>query len=110
MAAGNEERAPRSQSAPCVMAALMEGNVEVRHYDQLYYKRADVRTLIRYERADRRRTRCRLASLNKVDIEIEVGKVLSTKVAYHLGHFARTQGRGSRLLAARSLPERQISS
>ena len=58
-----ETRESADHSLPFVMAvALMEGNVEIRHYDQLYYKRSDVRALMqKIKRADRRRTRCRLA-------------------------------------------------
>ena len=52
--------------------------------------------------------------LNIVDIAMKSGKVLSTKVAYHLGHFKRLmtdaeQERKFRPLAAPLLPERQIN-
>jgi 2-methylcitrate dehydratase PrpD len=51
--------------------------------------------------------------LNIVDVETKSGKVLSTKVAYHLGHFKRfmtdeEQERKFRPLAEPLLPRRQI--
>jgi 2-methylcitrate dehydratase PrpD len=51
--------------------------------------------------------------LNIVDVETKSGKVLSTKVAYHLGHFKRfmtdeEQERKFRPLAQPLLPGRQI--
>jgi len=113
-----ETRESADHSLPFVMAvALMEGNVEVRHYDQLYYKRADVRALM--QKISVRIGEEPVAAwpevpLNIVDIEMKSGKVLSTKVAYHLGHFKRQmtdadQERKFRLLAAPLLPERQIN-
>ena len=113
-----ETRESADHSLPFVMAvALMEGNVEVRHYDQLYYKRSDVRALMQ-------KITVRIGAepvaawpdvpLNIVDIEMTSGKALSTKVAYHLGHFKRLmtdaeQERKFRPLAALLLPERQIN-
>jgi 2-methylcitrate dehydratase len=113
-----ETRESADHSLPFVMAvALMEGGVEVRHYDQLYYKRSDVRALMQ-------KISVRIGAepvaawpdipLNIVDIEMKSGKVLSTKVAYHLGHFKRLmtdeqQERKFRSLAAALLPERQIN-
>jgi 2-methylcitrate dehydratase PrpD len=51
--------------------------------------------------------------LNIVDIEMTSGKVLSTRVAYHLGHFKRfmtgeEQERKFRPLAEPLLPKKQI--
>jgi 2-methylcitrate dehydratase PrpD len=51
--------------------------------------------------------------LNIVDVEMKSGAVLSTKVAYHLGHFKRfmtdqEQERKFRPLAAPLLPETRI--
>jgi 2-methylcitrate dehydratase len=105
-----ETRESADHSLPFVMAvALMEGNLEIRHYDQMYYKRADVRALMqKNQRADRRRTHCRLAgsSLEHCRHRDEIRKSFSTKVAYHLGHFNRLmtdaeQERKFRPLAAR---------
>jgi 2-methylcitrate dehydratase PrpD len=51
--------------------------------------------------------------LNIVDIELKSGQVLSTKLAYHLGHFKRLmtgeeQERKFRPMAEALLPKRQI--
>jgi 2-methylcitrate dehydratase PrpD len=51
--------------------------------------------------------------LNIVDVEMKSGKVLSTRVAYHLGHFKRfmtgeEQERKFRPLAEPLLPKKQI--
>jgi 2-methylcitrate dehydratase len=113
-----ETRESADHSLPFVMAvALMEGGIEIRHYDQRYYKRADVRALM--QKITVRIGEEPVAAwpdlpLNIVDIEMKSGKVLSTKVAYHLGHFKRSmtdaeQERKFRPLAAPLLPERQIN-
>jgi 2-methylcitrate dehydratase len=96
--------------------ALMEGNLEIRHYEQMYYKRPDVRALMQ-------KIKVRIGEepvaawpdlpLNIVDVEMKSGKVLSTRVAYHLGHFKRfmtdaEQERKFRPLAEPLLPEKQI--
>jgi 2-methylcitrate dehydratase len=112
-----ETRESADHSLPFVMAvALMEGNLEIRHYDQMYYKRPDVRALMR-------KIKIRIGEepvaawpdvpLNIVDVEMNSGKVLSTKVAYHLGHFKRLmtdeeQERKFRPLAEPLLPKKQI--
>ena len=113
-----ETRESADHSLPFVMAvALMEGNLEIRHYDQLYYKRSDVRALMQ-------KIKVRIGEepvaawpdlpLNIVDVEMKSGKILSTKVAYHLGHFKRwmtdeEQERKFRPLAKPLLPEKQIT-
>jgi 2-methylcitrate dehydratase PrpD len=94
----------------------MEGNVEIRHYDQMYYKRSDVRALM--EKIKVRIGEEPVAAwpelpLNIVDIEMNSGEVLSTKVAYHLGHFKRfmtdaEQDRKFRPLAEPLLLKKQI--
>jgi len=112
-----ETRESADHSLPFVMAvALMEGNVEIRHYDEMYYKRSDVRALMQ-------KIKVRIGEepvaawpelpLNIVDVETKSAKVLSTKVAYHLGHFKRwmtdeEQERKFRPLAKPLLPEGQI--
>ena len=112
-----ETRESADHSLPFVMAvALMEGKLEIRHYEQTYYKRSDVRALMQ-------KIKVRIGEepvavwpevpLNIVDVEMESGKVLSTKVAYHLGHFKRfmtdeEQERKFRPLAEPLLPKRQI--
>jgi len=112
-----ETRESADHSLPFVMAvALMEGNVEIRHYDEMYYKRSDVRALMQ-------KIKVRIGEepvaawpelpLNIVDVEMKSAKVLSTRVAYHLGHFKRwmtdeEQERKFRPLAKPLLPEGQI--
>jgi 2-methylcitrate dehydratase len=112
-----ETRESADHSLPFVMAvALMEGNLEIRHYEQMYYKRPDVRALMQ-------KIKVRIGEepvaawpeipLNIVDVETKSGKVLSTRVAYHLGHFKRfmtdeEQERKFRPLAEPLLPEKQI--
>ena len=112
-----ETRESADHSLPFVMAvALMEGKVEIRHYEQMYYKRSDVRALMK-------KIKVRIGAepvaawpdipLNIVDIEMKSGNVLSTKVAYHLGHFKRLMTdeeleRKFRSLAEPLLPKRQI--
>jgi 2-methylcitrate dehydratase len=113
-----ETRESADHSLPFVMAvALMEGNLEIRHYDQMYYKRPDVRALMQ-------KIKVRIGEepvaawpdlpLNIVDVEMKSGEVLSTRVAYHLGHFKRfmtgeEQERKFRPLAEPLLPEKQIN-
>jgi 2-methylcitrate dehydratase len=112
-----ETRESADHSLPFVMAvALMEGNLEMRHYEQLYYKRPDVRQLM--QKITVRVGEKPVAAwpdlpLNIVDVEMKSGKILSTKVAYHLGHFKRfmtdaDQERKFRPLAAPLLPQQQI--
>jgi 2-methylcitrate dehydratase len=112
-----ETRESADHSLPFVMAvALMDGNLEIRHYDQKYYLRSDVRALM--EKIKVRIGEEPVAAwpdlpLNIVDVEMKSGKVLSTRVAYHLGHFQRFMSeeeleRKFRPLAAPLLPERQI--
>jgi 2-methylcitrate dehydratase len=96
---------------------LMEGNLEIRHYDQMYYKRFNVRALM--QKIQVRIGEEPIAAwpelpLNIVDVELKSGKILSTKVAYHLGHFKRfmtdeEQERKFRPLAEPLLPQRQIN-
>jgi len=112
-----ETRESADHSLPFVMAvALMEGIVETRHYDEMYYKRSDVRALMQ-------KIKVRIGEepvaawpelpMNIVDVEMKSAKVLSTRVAYHLGHFKRwmtdeEQERKFRPLAKPLLPEGQI--
>jgi 2-methylcitrate dehydratase len=112
-----ETRESADHSLPFVMAvALMEGNLEISHYDQMYYKRPDVRALMQ-------KIKVRIGEepvaawpdlpLNIVDVEMKSGRVLSTRVAYHLGHFKRfmtgeEQERKFRPLAEPLLPKKQI--
>jgi 2-methylcitrate dehydratase len=112
-----ETRESADHSLPFVMAiALMEGGVEIRHYDQIYYKRPNVRALM--QKISVRIGEEPVAAwpevpLNIVDVETKSGKVLSAKVAYHLGHFKRLmtdeeQERKFRPLAEPLLAKKQI--
>jgi 2-methylcitrate dehydratase len=112
-----ETRESADHSLPFVMAvALMEGNLEIRHYDELYYKRSDVRALmqkIKVRIGEEPVAAWPEVPLNIVDVEMKSEKVLSTKVAYHLGHFKRwmtdeEQERKFRPLAEPLLPGSQI--
>jgi 2-methylcitrate dehydratase len=112
-----ETRESADHSLPFVMAiALMEGNLEIRHYDQLYYKKPEVRALmqkIKVRIGEEPVAAWPEVPLNIVDVELKSGKVLSTKVAYHLGHFERfmteqEQERKFRPLAEPLLPKTQI--
>ena len=113
-----ETRESADHSLPFVMAvALMEGNLEIRHYEQMYYKRTDVRALmqkIKVRIGEESVAAWPEVPLNIVDVETKSGKVLSTKVAYHLGHFKRfmtdeEQERKFRPLAEPLLPTGQIN-
>jgi 2-methylcitrate dehydratase len=113
-----ETRESADHSLPFVMAvALMEGNLEIRHYDQMYYKRFNVRALmqkIQVRIGEEPIAAWAEVPLNIVDVELKSGKILSTKVAYHLGHFKRfmtdeEQERKFRPLAEPLLPQRQIN-
>src|SRR5262245_4203602 len=113
-----ETRESADHSLPFVMAvALIEGTLEIRHYEQLYYKRSDVRALMQ-------KIKVRIGEepvaawpdlpLNIVDVEMISGEVISTKVAYHLGHFKRfmtdaEQERKFRPLAEPLLTKGQIN-
>jgi 2-methylcitrate dehydratase len=112
-----ETRESADHSLPFVMAvALMEGSVEIRHYDQMYYKRPDVRALmqkIKVRIGEEPVAAWPEVPLSIVEVELRSGKVLSTKVAYHLGHFKRLmtdeeEERKFRPLAEPLLPKQQI--
>jgi len=113
-----ETRESADHSLPFVMAvALMEGNLEIRHYEEMYYKRSDVRALmqkIKVRIGEEPVAAWPEVPLNIVDVEMKSGKVLSTKVAYHLGHFKRfmtdaEQEHKFRPLAEPLLPEGQLN-
>jgi 2-methylcitrate dehydratase len=112
-----ETRESADHSLPFVMAmALMEGSVEIRHYEEAAYKRADVRALmqkITVQVGEEPVAAWPEVPLNIVDIEMKSGEILSTKVAYHLGHFKRWMTdqeleRKFRRLAEPLLPQEQI--
>src|SRR5438094_8162057 len=88
-----ETRESADHSLPFVMAvALMEGIVEIRHYDQMYYKRSDVRALmqkIKVRIGEEPVAAWPEVPLNIVDGEMKSGKVLLKKVSYQPGDFKR---------------------
>src|SRR5262245_322184 len=113
-----ETRESADHSLPFVMAvALMEGNMEIRHYEQVYYKRSDVLALmqkIKVRIGEEHVAAWPEVPLNIVDVEMKSGKVISTRVAYHLGHFKRfmtdaEQERKFRPLAEPLLTKGQIN-
>jgi 2-methylcitrate dehydratase PrpD len=88
--------------------ALMEGNLQIRHYDEMYYKRSDVRALmqkIKVRVGEEPVAAWPELPLNIVDVETTSGKIFSTKVAYHLGHFKRWMSDNERERKFRSLAE-----
>jgi 2-methylcitrate dehydratase len=112
-----QTRESADHSLPFVMAvALMEGDLQIRHYDEMYYKRSDVRALmqkIKVRVGEEPVAAWPELPLNIVDVEMTSGKIFSTKVAYHLGHFKRwmsddEQERKFRSLAEPLLPKTQI--
>ena len=112
-----QTRESADHSLPFVMAvALMEGDLQIRHYDEMYYKRPDVRALmqkIKVRVGEEPVAAWPELPLNIVDVEMTSGKIFSTKVAYHLGHFKRwmsddEQERKFRSLAESLLPKTQI--
>lgn len=88
-----ETRESADHSLPFVMAmALMEGNVDIRHYDEEYYKRPEVHALmdkIRVSVGDESVQAWPEVPLNVLHIHLNSGETLSTRVAHHLGHFSR---------------------
>ena len=88
-----ETRESADHSLPFVMAvALMEGGLAIRHYDEEYFKKPEVRALMRKIRVDVGEEPQRAwpaLPLNIVEIEMGSGEVHSTRVAHHLGHFTR---------------------
>ncbi|MEE8443325.1 MAG: MmgE/PrpD family protein, partial [Dehalococcoidia bacterium] len=88
-----ETRETADHSLPFVMAVtLMDGKVEVRHYDEEYFKRPDVRALmakIKVRVGEESVKAWPDVPLNVVDCEMNSGQVHSTRVSQHLGHFQR---------------------
>ena len=88
-----ETRESADHSLPFVMAvALMDGNLEIRHYDEEYYKKDNVRELmskIQVEVGEESSKALPDVPLNVLSIETNSGEKFSTKVAFHLGHYER---------------------
>jgi len=67
----------------------MEGTLAIRHYDEAYYKRADVRALmqkITVTVAEEPSKAWPEAPLCMLEVETNSGKLLTARADYHLGH------------------------
>ena len=85
-----ETRETADHSLPFTTAVgLMEGTLAIRHYDEGYYKRPDVRALmqkITVSVADEPSKAWPEAPLHILEVETNSGKVLTARADYHLGH------------------------
>lgn len=88
-----ETRETADHSLPFVMAVtLMDGRVEVRHYDEEYFKKPDVRALmakIKVRIGEESVQAWPDVPLNVVECEMNNGELHTTRVSQHLGHFQR---------------------
>ncbi len=88
-----ETRETADHSLPFVMAVtLMDGRVEVRHYDDEYFKKPDVRALmakIKVSIGEESVQAWPDVPLNVVECEMNNGELHTTRVSQHLGHFQR---------------------
>ncbi|MFH1555028.1 MAG: MmgE/PrpD family protein, partial [Pseudomonadota bacterium] len=88
-----ETRESADHSLPFVMAmALMEGDVNVRHYDEERFKQPDVRAVmakIKVVVGDESVKAWPEVPLNVLHVELTSGQTLTARVAYHLGHYKR---------------------
>jgi 2-methylcitrate dehydratase len=69
--------------------ALMEGNLAIRHYDELYYMRPDVRALmqkISISVGDAPSNAWPEAPLCLLELETNAGEMIRARAEYHLGH------------------------
>jgi 2-methylcitrate dehydratase PrpD len=72
--------------------ALMEGDVKIRHYDEERFKQPEVRAVmakIKVAVGDESVKAWPAMPLNVLHVELANGQTLTTKVAYHLGHYKR---------------------
>jgi 2-methylcitrate dehydratase len=85
-----ETRETADHSLPFTTAvALMEGTLAIRHYDEGYYTRPDVRALmarITVTVADEPSKAWPDAPLHILEVETKAGEVLTARADYHLGH------------------------
>jgi 2-methylcitrate dehydratase len=85
-----ETRETADHSLPFTLAvALMEGTLAIRHYDEVYYKRPDVRALmqkIAIAIGDEPSTAWPEAPLCLLEVETNDGRTLHARAEYHLGH------------------------
>lgn len=113
-----DTRETADHSLPFVVAmAFMEGGLEIRHYDEEYYKRADVRDLmarIKVQAAAEFGSGFGQLPFTEVAVESRSGQVHTARVVHPLGHPQRPMTdadyeRKFRSMAEPILPERQIA-
>jgi 2-methylcitrate dehydratase len=113
-----DTRETADHSLPFVVAmALMEGGLEIRHYDEEYYKRANVRDLmsrIKVNAAAEFGSGFGRLPFTEVAIESTSGQVHTARVVHPLGHPQRPMTdadyeRKFRSMAEPILPEHQIA-
>jgi 2-methylcitrate dehydratase len=105
-----ETRESADHSLPFVMAmALMEGRLEIRHYNQEYYRKPEAREFMQKIKVSVGEESVKAwpeVPLNVVGIEMKTGEVHSTRVAYHRGHFNRLMSDEDQERKFRPLAER----
>ncbi len=88
-----ENRETADHSLPFTIAvALMEGTLAIRHYDEQYYKRADVRALmqkISISVGDEPNKAWPEAPLCLLEVETHAGETIRARAEYHLGHYRK---------------------
>jgi 2-methylcitrate dehydratase len=113
-----DTRETADHSLPFVVAmALMEGGLEIRHYDEEYYKRADVRDLmarINVQAAAEFGSGFGRLPFTEVAVESRSGQVHTARVVHPLGHPQRPMTdadyeRKFRSMAEPILPDDQIA-
>jgi 2-methylcitrate dehydratase len=113
-----DTRETADHSLPFVVAmAIMEGGLEIRHYDEEYYKRADVRDLmgrIKVQAAAEFGSGFGRLPFTEVAVEFRSGQVHTTRVVHPLGHPQRPMTDADyekklRSMAEPILPESQIA-
>ena len=113
-----DTRETADHSLPFVVSmALMEGGLEIRHYDEEYYKRADVRDLmsrIKVHAMDEFGAGFGRLPFTEVAVESRSGQVHTTRVVHPLGHPQRPMTdadyeRKFRSMAEPLLPEHNIA-
>ena len=112
-----ETRESADHSLPFTVAmALMEGGVEIRHFDEGYFKRPGVRALMQKVRADLSEECERagtMAMLTIVDVELNSGELLSGRSAFDLARaqsYLTDEGQEHKFrpMAEALLPEEQV--
>jgi 2-methylcitrate dehydratase len=86
-----ETRETADHSLPFTLAvALMEGTLAIRHYDELYYKRPDVRALmqkIEISVGEEPNNAWPESPLCLLEVETSNGEVVRARKDYHMGHY-----------------------